>query len=97
MSLVAANKHYIRDALGVEQLFDLDLDPYEHDDLMKRADGEQRVGAFRKKLLDVLDDNHASAEVENSYLRPFRDRLKTLVEVPKSHLLTRSPDRPPAR
>ena len=80
MSLVASNKHYIRDALGIEQLFDLDHDPYEYDDLMSRADGEQRVGFYRKKLLDVLADNHASAEVENSYLKPFRDQLKALVE-----------------
>jgi arylsulfatase A-like enzyme len=80
MSLAASNKHYIRDALGIEQLYDLDLDPYEYDDLMTRPDGEQRVAASRKKLLDVLDDNHASAEVENSYLRSFRQQLKSLVD-----------------
>ena len=38
------------------------------------------VGVFRKMLLDVLTDNPGSIEVENTYLKAYRQRLKSLVQ-----------------
>ena len=46
MSLVASGHHYIRHGMGLEQLYDLRIDPYERVNLMASRHGEQRVGAF---------------------------------------------------
>jgi hypothetical protein len=81
----------MRDALGDEKLFNLDIDPFEYIDLTKLPDGEQQVAVFRKKLLDVLAENHASVEVESSYLKPFRDRLQALVQKPGPAIVTAAP------
>ena len=89
MSLVDSGKHYLRDALGVEQLYDLTLDPFENRDLAGRPDRQQQVALFRRKLLDVLDDNRASLDVEKSYLRPFRNRLNALVQGRHTPLVAR--------
>jgi arylsulfatase A-like enzyme len=80
MSMVASGKHYTRDALGQEQLYELGDDPLELIDLMKSPGGEQKVKNFRAMLLDVLSHNTASAEVESGYLKTFRDRLKASVQ-----------------
>ena len=80
MSMVTGDMHYLRDALGVEQLFNLRFDPFEQSDLMQLADGEQRVQVARSKLLDFLMKNPASPEVEDSYLKSFKDRLQAIVQ-----------------
>ena len=49
---------------------------------MRTPEGKHRVENFRKMLLGVLTDYPASAEVENSYLKPFRERLKEVVKAP---------------
>ena len=41
------------------------------------SDGDQAVGAFRRMLLEVLTDNPGSVEVEEAYLEPYRQGLKT--------------------
>jgi arylsulfatase A-like enzyme len=79
MSFVAFGQHYIRDGTGTEQLFDLVRDPFETANLVTSAEGNQMVGIFRRMLLKLLTDNPGSIEVENAYLKPFRQRLKTLV------------------
>jgi hypothetical protein len=48
--------------------------------LMNSTTGKQEVGAFRKLLLDVLTENPGSIEVENAYLKPYRQWLKSLVQ-----------------
>ena len=80
MSLVASGRHYIRDGTGSEQLYDLRRDPSELVNLVDSAEGNQVLGAFRRMLLDVLTDNPGSIEVENAYLKPFRQWLKSLVQ-----------------
>jgi arylsulfatase A-like enzyme len=86
LSLVAHDHHYIRNGLGAERLYDLIEDPFEMQNLMKRPDADQRVGAFRTLLLNFLTDNPASAEVEHAYLKRYRDRLKAEVSAPGSAL-----------
>ena len=80
MSLVASGQHYIRDGMGTEQLYDLSIDPFEMVNLMGSARGSQGVQPFRRMLLDLLTDNPGSIEVENAYLKAFRQGLKSLVE-----------------
>jgi arylsulfatase A-like enzyme len=80
MSLVASGRHYIRDGTGSEQLYDLRRDPSELVNLMDSATGNEEVGAYRRLLLGVLTENPGSIEVENAYLRPYRQWLKTLVQ-----------------
>ncbi len=94
MSLVAHDHHYIRNGLGVERLYDLIQDPYEMQNLMKRPDADQRVGAFRTMLLNFLTDNPASAEVEHAYLKRYREQLKSAIEGPV-RALARSAARSP--
>jgi arylsulfatase A-like enzyme len=79
MSLVAFGRHYVRDGTGTEQLYDLARDPFETANLATSAEGSHMVGVFRRMLLKLLTDNPGSIEVENAYLKPFRQRLKTLV------------------
>ena len=76
MSLVAAGHHYIRHGMGLEQLYDLRVDPSERINLMASSIGDRRVGAFRRMLLEVLTDSPGSAEVEKAYLEPFRKWLE---------------------
>jgi arylsulfatase A-like enzyme len=80
MSLVASGMHYTRDALGVEQLYDLRTDSLELTNLMLSPGGELRVKSVRAMLLDFLNHNPASVEVENAYLKPYRERLKAVVQ-----------------
>ncbi len=80
MSLVAQGKQYIRDRSGTEHLFDLTVDPFETENLMRRPDGEKHVREFRKMLLDFLASNRGSHEVEHAYLRAFREQLRSAVE-----------------
>jgi arylsulfatase A-like enzyme len=80
MSIVSSNHHYIRDGAGNERLYNLLNDWFEHVDLTKSADGKQAVEAFRGKLLEVLADNRGSVEVEEGYLKRFRESLKALVD-----------------
>ena len=79
MSLVASGHHYIRHGMGLEQLYDLRLDPDERVNLMASRHGGQRVGAFRRMLLEVLTENLGSVEVERAYLGPYRQWLEALV------------------
>ena len=82
MSLVADGQHYFRDGVGTESLFDLTEDPLETDNLIGRPEGEQKVGAFRRMLLNFLTENPASVEVENAYLKRFREQLGSTVTGP---------------
>jgi arylsulfatase A-like enzyme len=80
MSLVAQGRHYIRDGEGVEQLYDLERDPFERRDAIESPEGQHAVGAFRRMLLDVLIADPGSVEVEGNYLQSYRQRLRSLVE-----------------
>jgi arylsulfatase A-like enzyme len=80
MSLVAMGKHYIRDGIGKETLYDSIDDPFEHSDLMGSKQGQKVVEDCRRMLLKVLSENPGSAEVEQAYLESYRRRLRALVE-----------------
>ena len=80
MSLVASGKHYARDSFGSEELYDLRSDPLERVNLIDSAEGKQAAVVFRKMLLDELNASPGSIEVENAYLKAYRQRLKSLVE-----------------
>jgi arylsulfatase A-like enzyme len=88
MSLVASGHHYIRHGMGLEQLYDLRIDPSERVNLMASARGRHRVGAFRRMLLEVLTDNRGSVEVEKAYLEPYRKWLEALVQGPSEPIAT---------
>ena len=91
MSLVAAGHHYIRHGMGLEQLYDLRVDPSERINLMASSIGDRRVGAFRRMLLEVLTDNPGSAEVEKAYLEPYRKWLEALVQDRSEPVATTAP------
>ena len=74
--------------MGPEQLYDLRADPYERVNLMASPTGGQRVGPFRKMLLEVLTDNPGSVEVEKAYLEPYRKWLEDLVQGPPGPIAT---------
>ena len=80
MSLVASGRHYVRDGMGAELLFDLMRDPFETTNLMKSAQGDQMAHPFRIMLLKLLTDNRGSIEIENAYLNVYRQWLKTIVD-----------------
>jgi hypothetical protein len=40
----------------------------------------EKLGSFRRVLLDTLTDDRGTTEVENAYLKPYRQRLKSLVQ-----------------
>jgi arylsulfatase A-like enzyme len=80
MSLVVSGHHYIRHGMGLEQLYDLRVDPFERVNLTASTTSEHRVRAFRRLLLEVLSDNPGSVEVEKAYLEPYRKWLKALVQ-----------------
>jgi arylsulfatase A-like enzyme len=88
MSLVASGHHYIRHGMGLEQLYDLRVDPSERVNLMASTRGDRRVGALRRMLLEVLTDNPGSVEVEKAYLEPYRKWLEALVQSPPEPLAT---------
>ena len=80
MSLVAMGHHYIRQVTGVEQLYSLLKDPFEEVNLIGTPYGNQWAGVFRRHLLEVLTENPGSVEVEEAYLRNFREQLRDLVQ-----------------
>jgi arylsulfatase A-like enzyme len=88
MSLVASGHHYIRHGMGLEQLYDLRVDPFERVNLMASTTGADRVRPFRRMLLEVLTDNPGSVEVEGAYLEPYRRWLETLVQGPPEPIAT---------
>ena len=79
MSLVAQGHHYVRDGMGVEQLYDLRIDPMEQVNRVQSAGGNDEVAGFRKMLLDVLTANRGSIEVEKAYLATYRKWLEDVV------------------
>ncbi|MGC8639073.1 MAG: sulfatase-like hydrolase/transferase [Isosphaeraceae bacterium] len=80
MSLVALGHQYIRDGSGHERLYNLMVDRYATRDLMNSAAGKERVGLYRRMLLEVLTENPGSAEVEEAYLDSYRKKLREDVE-----------------
>lgn len=79
LSLVDSGHHYLRDGAGRELLYDLEADPFESVNLVGSFTGEQRLATYRKLLLDVLNTFPGSVEVENAYLKTFRQALAALI------------------
>jgi hypothetical protein len=79
MSLMTPGWHYLRDGTGPEQIYDLSRDMGELENLVGSARGQNELGAFRRMLLDTLTDSPGSTEVENAYLKPYRQQLESLV------------------
>jgi arylsulfatase A-like enzyme len=79
MSLVDGGRHYIRDGLGREYLFDLAADPYEMIDVRDRPERRPEVCSLRRGLLGVLSERPGSDAVERVYLNDFRRSLESAV------------------
>jgi arylsulfatase A-like enzyme len=79
MSLFAQGRHYIRDGSGGEHLYDVRADPLEQRDLADSAAERPALTAFRRALLGVLTENPGARPVEDTYLGPYRARLKDQV------------------
>jgi arylsulfatase A-like enzyme len=87
MSVLTSGWQYIRDGTGrPEQIYDLTRDMGELDNLAKKPEVYKQLDVLRRTLLDVLDDNPGSTEVEDFYLQPYRQELKALVESTIAHL-----------
>jgi arylsulfatase A-like enzyme len=96
MSLVASGRHYIREGMGTERLYDLRDDPFEMVNLMGSAQGIQAVQPFRRMLLDLLTEDPGSTVVEDAYMKAFRQDLKSLVEGgPAPHVPLTAVEKPP--
>ncbi len=80
MSLMAPGWHYIREGSGPEQIYDLSRDMGELNNMAGSAQGEKELVALRKTLLEVLADSPGSIDVENTYLKSFRQQLQSLVQ-----------------
>jgi arylsulfatase A-like enzyme len=78
MSLVAQGRHYIRDGMGSEQLYDIRRDPVERTNLVDPADTSLLATDFRHMLLGVLNENHGSKEAEDAYLTAYRQWLESI-------------------
>jgi arylsulfatase A-like enzyme len=79
MSLVARDHHYVRNAIGGEELYNLTRDPYGQFNLLKSTADHLGVNVFRMMLFKVLTENPGSIEVEAAYLRRFRQELKAVI------------------
>jgi arylsulfatase A-like enzyme len=88
IALAARDHHFVRDGLGVEQLYHWTLDPYEHRNLVGTPAGDELVPVFRRMLLDLLIENPGTAEVEKAYLADYRRWLQELVGGKTSASLT---------
>ena len=82
---MASGHHYIRDGMGAEQLYDLRTRSVRAGQPHGSPDGDQAVGVFRRMLLEVLTDNPGSIEVEKTYLEPYRQWLKALIQESSAH------------
>jgi arylsulfatase A-like enzyme len=80
MSLVVPGWHYIRDRVGLEQLYDLRRDSSELLNVAGAAEVSSVLEVFRRTLLDVLTADRGSTEVENLYLARYRRSLKSQVQ-----------------
>jgi arylsulfatase A-like enzyme len=80
MSVVALGHHYIRNGLGVEQIYDLRADPFERVNLAGSSSSHDDVAACRKMLLEVLTLDQGAVEVEKAYLAAYRRTLQDVVE-----------------
>lgn len=80
LSIVALGRHYIREASGVERLYDLTKDPFERINLIDPGETSEAAAVLRRMLLELLCDNPGSPEVEGAYLKRFRNRLQADVQ-----------------
>ncbi|MHB1560940.1 MAG: sulfatase [Isosphaeraceae bacterium] len=97
MSLVAGDRHYIRDGLGRERLFDLAADPFEMTDIRDRPERRRDLESLRRGLLGVLSERPGSAAVERVYLQDFRRALEAAIAGepgPRGARVTLRPSRP---
>jgi hypothetical protein len=65
---------------GSEQIYDLRGDTLETVNFTGSVDGGRVVDLFRRMLLKLQTDNPGSIEVENAYLRAYRQWLRSIVE-----------------
>jgi hypothetical protein len=79
MSLVAEGKHYLRDSMGVEELYDLENDPRELHDLKKTRDGSVALSRFRASILRVLTGDPATIGAAAVYLKRYTMLLESMV------------------
>jgi arylsulfatase A-like enzyme len=79
MSVTAHGHHYIRDGMGLELLYDLRTDPFEHANLAEQTASADELAVLRRMLLDVLNDYPGSVEVEKAYLANYRKWLEDVI------------------
>jgi arylsulfatase A-like enzyme len=90
MSLAALGRHFIRDGIGNEKLYDLKADPFEQMNLTAHVSGSDETAVFRRMLLDVLTDNPGAFEAEKFYLANYRKRLEDLVRANSTQSVSES-------
>jgi len=81
MSVVAPyGVQYTRTSNGIEGLFNLWKDPLAVFNMVGTPEGEALLAPSRRMLLEVLNENPGTAEVEAAYLKAFRRDLAELVD-----------------
>jgi arylsulfatase A-like enzyme len=93
MSLVAEGRHYLRDSLGAEELYDLERDPGERSNLKNAPEEHAALSRFRTALLDLFMNDPVTTPGGSTTLRNYQRALETLV--PRRDRATRPPPRPP--
>jgi arylsulfatase A-like enzyme len=79
LSLVSSAYHYMQDGEGKERFHDLRSDPLELVNLAAAADHAAEIRPFRRELLELMDEDRGSDEIERAYLEAHRRSLRTLV------------------
>lgn len=91
MSLVARGRHYLRDGLGAEHLYDMASDPHEQTDLAPAPESRRDLEWFRRELHVLLTADPGAPAVEDAYLKPYRRWLGELVGPGRSLAAGREP------
>jgi arylsulfatase A-like enzyme len=80
LSVVAPDGvQYIRTGTGEEKIYNLLKDPAARRNLAGTPEGDAMVGRLRKALLDALQEERGTSEVEAAYLAEYRRGLANLV------------------
>ena len=78
MSQVASGWQYLRDSTGAEGLYNLAADPSESRNLEKSAGSYRAIIAFRRSILQFLDNNPVTIGSEPEYVNRYRTLLKAV-------------------
>ena len=82
MSLMAGSRHYLRDSVGEEELYDVESDPRESRDLKNSPDGLAALNGFRLSILQIVTADPATIGTAALSMRQFTTALESLVGRP---------------